>query len=317
MREILVSWSTAYDTHMHFEWSFGEEFERQGQNMSLTSRNYEKNHWWTWANIAYNLALLWENPILLTSVWEDYSFSWIMDDKVNLKHIHKDMSLPTANSVIVSDKEDNRMTFFHPWAMDVSNLSRVEYVREDIGIAIVAANDPQTMLEHSRQLKKRWVKFFADPAQQITSLSKEDLKELLDISDYLILNIYELDELIEKVDTSIDVLAVKYEIFIITKGSDGLDLYLNGNKSHIDSVKIENDNIIDTTWAGDALRAWVLFSYMEWIDIKNGCELGTIMASYCIQAPWSQYHHFNLWQLEEDLKLHFDTSIGLYNRRKY
>jgi len=39
------------------------------------------------------------------------------------------------------------------------------------------------------------VKFFADPAQQITDMSKEQLQELLELADYLIVNQYEMKEL--------------------------------------------------------------------------------------------------------------------------
>jgi adenosine kinase len=82
--------------------------------MSLSSNTFEKNHGGTGANIAYNLALLGENPILLSSVGHDYSFDGIMEDKVNLNYIHRDKMEHSANSIIVSDRDDNRMTFFHP-----------------------------------------------------------------------------------------------------------------------------------------------------------------------------------------------------------
>jgi len=42
----------------------------------------------TGMNISYNLALLGENPILLTSIGKDYIFSDFIKENVNLDFIH-------------------------------------------------------------------------------------------------------------------------------------------------------------------------------------------------------------------------------------
>jgi len=317
MSEILISGSTAYDTYMHYEGLFAEQLKVQWNNMSLSSNTFEKNHGGTGANIAYNLALLGENPILLSSVGHDYSFDGIMEDKVNLNYIHRDKMEHSANSIIVSDRDDNRMTFFHPWAMKFASESKISHIRETVDIAIISANNPDTMLEHAKHLKEKWVKILVDPAQQITQLSHDDLSELLENWNYLIANTYEFWEIIEKLWLSETELIKSFDWLIVTHGKSWSKLYRKSWPVDIAAIDIERGNIVDTTGAGDAYRAGVLYSMIEWHDIEIWCKLWTVLASYCIQAPWSQYHHFNLGQVMEDMKLNFWVEIDLYDKRKY
>jgi len=272
MKQILVSGSTAYDTLLHFDGSFVEQTDAW-LNMSVMSSSYDKNAWGTGANIVYNLSLLWENPILLSSVWYDHEFEDVISSKANLKYLHKDRITHTANSVIVSDNLDNRMTFFHPWAMIKGGESKVSYVEEEIAIAIVSANDVGAMLEHARELKKQNIEIFIDPI--IESLDK----------------------------------------VIVTYGAEWSHLFTDGEMYNFPAIAVEDFD--DTTWAWDAYRAGLLKALIDWHGWKIWCQLGTILASYCILAPWSQHHHFSLWNVMEDLKSHYWVEIDLYERRKY
>ena len=319
MWEILVSGSTAYDTLMHYDGVFSDHFFGKsisaGINMSVISNSCEKNLWGAGANIAYNLALLWENPILLSSIGYDYSFAWIMEDKVNLQYVHKQEDKFTATATIVSDSTDNRITVFHPWAMDDARKSKIQYVKEDISCAIISPNNIPTMLEHARELSDRWVKIFADPAQQLTQMSQSEIRELLELSDYLIVNHYELKDLQIRWWLSDEELVEKLDTIIVTYGKQWSQLIQKGSIVHIDAVLV--DEIEDTTGAWDAFRAGILKGYAEKLDWKTSCQLGTLLASYSVIAPGSQNHHFSFWIVMEDMKHHFDVDLDLFQKRNY
>jgi adenosine kinase len=72
MKKILVSGSTAYDFLMKYNGDFREEFRKgdinQGVNTSILVSELDKTTGGTGLNICYNLALLGEYPILITSV---------------------------------------------------------------------------------------------------------------------------------------------------------------------------------------------------------------------------------------------------------
>lgn len=121
-----------------------------------------------------------------------------MESKVNLDYIHRDEKLHSANSVIVSDTEDNRFTFFHPGAMKNALESKVEYIREDIGIAIISPNHIPAMLEHAKDIQVKSVRTIADPSQQISQMNTDELQKLFSYCRIFIANQYEYDEVLEK-----------------------------------------------------------------------------------------------------------------------
>jgi adenosine kinase len=283
--------------------------------MSVVSSSFEKNHGGTGANIAYNLALLWERAILLSSIWEDYQFSWIISEKVNLSYVHKQSMSHSANSIIISDNQDNRMTFFHPWAMQYASSSKVEYVQETCSIWIVSANHIPTMIEHAKWLSHKKIPFFIDPSQQISQLNRKDLDILLGLGTHLVANHNEFSQILAKTTKTESEILSMFDIVIVTHWAEGLHLFQDGTMIHIPAIQVAEFD--DTTWAGDALRAWILYGITEWRDIKTSCQLGTILASYCILAPGSQQHHFSLWSVMEDMKTHFGVEMDLFNKRKY
>jgi len=318
MKQIVVSGSSAYDILLHFDWSFKEQFSENTDssvNMSILSPVFHKNHWWTWANICYNLALLWENSILLSSVWEDFSFSDIIRDKINLKYIHKEQFSPSSHSVIISDKTDNRITVFHSGAMNSASESKFSYIEEKIWVSIISANDIWTMLEHAQESKKQGITTLIDPAQQVSQMSEEQLNRLLSYWDILIANHYEFAEIQKKVQKTGEDLISDFSYIIVTYWDQWSQLISPKDTIHIPAITIAD--IEDTTWAWDAYRAWVLYSIIEWLDIKVWCQLWSILASYSTITSGSQQHHFSFWWIATDMKEKFWIDIDFYSKRKY
>jgi len=296
MKQILVSGSSA-------------------SNMSIISSHYTKNHGGTGANISYNLALLWESAILLSSIWDDYEYSSVISSTVNLSYIHKQAMTHSAHSVILSDREDNKITIFHPWAMDYASSSKVEHIQETCSIAIVSANHIPTMLEHAQKIASKNIPIFIDPAQQVSQMSKDELWELLKQWTHLIANQHEFTQICDTASLSESEIISMFEYVIITRWSEWLQLFQNGNMIQIPAIKLEEFE--DTTWAWDALRAGILYALTEWRNIETACKLGTVLASYCILAPGSQQHHFSKWSVMEDMKTHFWVELDLFSKRKY
>ncbi len=319
MKEILVSWSTAYDTYCLYDGSFNDHFYHWNLdmwlNMSVLAKNMDKYCGGTGANIAYNLALLWEHSVLLSSIWNDFNYAWIIPEKINLKYIHKSKKIPTAHSTIFADIWDNRMTMFYSWAMVEASESKVSFISEKIGLAIVSANHIPTMLEHAREIKALNIPLIIDPAQQISQMTHDDLRELIDLADYLIVNQYELADLQSIWWFLEEDLQEKLSAYIVTYGTEGSQLHEWKSLIHIPAIL--SDDFYDSTGAWDAYRAWVLKSIIEWYSLEEWCKLGSLLASHCVVAPWSQQHHFSLWVLAEEMKEHFEIEMDLYNKRPY
>ncbi|MDA9128928.1 PfkB family carbohydrate kinase [Candidatus Gracilibacteria bacterium] len=319
MKEILVSGSTAFDTLMHYNGNF-ETLSQNGDissllHMSIICESHEKFLGGTGLNIAYNLALLGENPILLSAAGTDFVSDGVIDEGVNMKYFHKDRRYTTAGSIITSDNAEHKISIFYPGAMSMGDQTHVSYVTESLGISIVSANHIPAMLNHAQELQAKNIPFFVDPAQQITAMSSIELQDFLNLGTYLIANEFEFQELQNKSGYSDAELGNMFEKIIITQGSRGSELREGETRTHIPAIPV--DEVDDETGAGDAYRAGLLKGVIEGHDWQTSCQIGTILASYCIQVEGAQNHHVSLGNISEDMKTHFGKDIDLYIKRKY
>jgi adenosine kinase len=320
MKQILVSGSTARDTHMYFPENF-ESFFSEGNlsqrvNFSSVSKWFDQYRGGTGANITYSLCLLGECPILLSSVGKKYDFHDILREKANLKYIHTSPDLSTAQTTIIHDTVGNKMEFFHPGAIEEMNQLKIEQIEESIGVWVVSAWDIATMLDHARKLREKEVLVLLDPSQQISQMSQDELREFLSFWNFLIVNHYELTEIIQKSFYEEAELRNMFDAFIVTYGSRGSDLFVKDETIHIPAQNIQEDDV-DSTGAGDAYRAGLLYGIIESWDLKTACQLGTLLASYCVLTPGAQNHHVSMGNLMEDMKECFWVDIDLYTKRKY
>jgi len=122
-KNIVVSWSIAYDVIMSYNWEFKDVIKADNlKNLSASFlvENLKKETWWTGLNIAYNLSLVWEKSILLSSVWKDFSFDGFFREKTNLKYIYQSSALFSSSFYIITDSNLGQMNTFYPWAMNES-----------------------------------------------------------------------------------------------------------------------------------------------------------------------------------------------------
>lgn len=318
MKKILVSGSTAYDYTMRYNGLFKNQFPdndlTQWLNMSLLVPELDKTLWGTGLNICYNLALLWEDPILITSIGGDFVFDGLVEEKAYLWYVHRDNMALSASAYIVSDTAGNQMSFFHPWAMSQAEKSTITYVREEIDYAIVSANKKEAMIQHVHELFDKSAKVFFDPGQQITDFTKEEMLPLFWLTAYLVVNQYEYKELQAKVEMDEDDLKKHFNKIIVTYGSEGSQIIDSIETLHIPAVSVEE--VVNTTGAGDAYRAglikWLRLGY----DWKTSAQIGSLLASYCVEHHGSQNHFFNPWVVMEDMKVKFGVEVDLYGGKK-
>jgi len=318
MKKILVSGSTAFDYNMKYDWVFSEQFAwtdiSQWINMSLLTPELDKTFGGTGLNICYNLSLLSETPILISSIWGDFVFEWMIQEKVITDYVHRDNMVLSASAYIVSDHTGNQMSFFHPGAMQQAEQSKVEYVREEIDYAIVAPNKKQAMIQHVHELFDKSAKVFFDPGQQITDFTKEEMLPLFDLTAYLIVNQYEYRELMQKVEMDEEELKGKFNKIVVTYGAEWSQIIDTIGTIHIPAIEVSE--VVDTTWAGDAYRAGMIKGLGLGYNWKTSAQIGTILASYCVQHHGSQNHFFNMWVVMEDMKERFGVEVDLYTGNK-
>ena len=311
MAKVLVSWSTAYDNIMKANTNFLDHLADKNMwkiNISYIVEDLKKESWWTGLNICYNLALLWTESILLTSVWKDFDFSNFIKENVDLQYINISRDKFTARSYITTDKKDSQITAFYPWAM--LDSCDIPFLKDDfVSYSIVSANHIDVMKKHIKLFKESWTKTFFDPGQQITQMTKEDLEYCFKYSDYIILNEYEY-EVIKKIAEKTDWEMIEmFEKMILTYWVKGSKIF-DRNYNIIEIHWVENPDFVDVTWAWDAYRAWLLKGLTDWYNWETSARIWAVLASLSTGAFWAQNHFIDWKQFSKLYKMTFGEEIN-------
>lgn len=312
MWKILVSGSTAYDFIMDYNDKFTNHISSENihkLSVCFVIDKLKKERWWTWLNIAYNLALLWEKSILMSSIWLDYEFSDFQKQNINLDYIYTCSELLSASAYITNDISESQITAFYPWAMIKADLVSIQNIKEELNYAIISPNKKEAMLNQIKELSERWVKTFFDPGQAIFGMDEYDLKQAMKYSNYLIVNDFEFDLFKSKTWFEKSEIISSFEKVIITLWSKWSVI--------LDSVwelfikPVENANVIDPTWAWDAYRAWLLKWLNFWYNWEKSANIWSLLASISVWHYGWQNHFISKTDFENRFKEEFGEKISL------
>ena len=309
MSQILVSGSIAHDYIMSYNDNFKNAISINNVdsiNWNMLISEMKKETGWTGLNIAYNLAMLWENAVLLGSIWNDFIFDWLLD-KINLNHIYKSKRFLTASAYVTNDKNWNQMNVFYPWAMMDSDKTSINDIKTKISHAMISPNQKEAMIKHLKEAKEKNIKTFFDPGQILPLFSKKELIESSKNASYLIANQNEFEKYQKMTDQDEIELLNDYEKIIVTLGSKWSKIIDKSWVTRIDAIKVEK--VIDPTWAWDSYRAWLLKWLTMWHNFEIWAKIWSIVSSYCVQFEWWQNHFVNMDIIEKDLKKYFDIKI--------
>ena len=117
-----ISGSLAYDRIMDFPGKFQDHILPEKIhiiNVSFTVNGMKEKFGGTAGNIAYNLALLGEKPLILATAGKDFAVyeQWLQKHQLSLTGIRKIPDEFTACAYITTDEADNQITGFNPGAM--------------------------------------------------------------------------------------------------------------------------------------------------------------------------------------------------------
>ena len=254
---ILICGSMAFDTIMVFKDQFKNHILPESihkLSVAFYVPELRKEFGGTAGNIAYNLKLLNEDPVIMATVGNDFSnyFEWLNQNTINISHIKEIKSLYTAQAYITTDLSDNQITAFHPGAMVESHQNKIKDAK-NICMAIIAPDGKEGMMNHAAECKALNIPFMFDPGQGLPMFNREELLKFIDDATYIAVNDYEATLLSEKTSLSTEEISKKVEALIVTLGAKGSMIYA-GNKTYkIDPIKVEAP--VDPTGCGDAYRA--------------------------------------------------------------
>ena len=284
--------SMAYDTIMVFPDRFRNHLladQLHILNVCFLTPEMRREYGGTAGNIAYNLKLLDDDPILMATVGQDIApyierLKRLRIGAGALKHISGQF---TAQAFITTDLDNNQIIAFHPGAMNHSHENRIT---PELGatLAIVGPDGKEGMLQHSRQCAALGIPLLFDPGQGMPMFSREELLEMVKLSSFLAVNDYEGKMLEEKTGKKLEELARGMKALILTKGGQGSLIFADGKQHEIACVTA--DSIKDPTGCGDAYRAGLLYGIAHGWDWPSTGRLASVMGSIKIAHRGAQNH---------------------------
>jgi len=289
---ILICGSMAFDTIMVFKDQFKNHILPESihkLSVAFYVPELRKEFGGTAGNIAYNLKLLNEDPVIMATVGNDFSnyFEWLSQNTINISHIKEIKSLYTAQAYITTDLSDNQITAFHPGAMVESHQNKIKDAK-NICLAIIAPDGKEGMMNHAAECKALNIPFMFDPGQGLPMFNREELLKFIDDATYIAVNDYEATLLSEKTSLSTEEISKKVEALIVTLGAKGSMIYADNKTYKIDPVKVEDP--IDPTGCGDAYRAGLLYGIAKKWDWQSIGRLASVMGAIKIQSQGGQNH---------------------------
>jgi adenosine kinase len=306
--KILVTGSIAYDTIMVFPDRFRNHLladQLHILNVCFLTPEMRREYGGTAGNIAYNLRLLGEDPLVMASVGEDIDPYIARFGSLGLRsdHLKRIPGQFTAQGFITTDLDNNQITNFHPGAM---NFSHENHVTRSLGagLAIIGPDGKLGMQQHARECAEHRVPFLFDPGQGLPMFSGEELREFLRLADYVAVNDYEGKLLQEKTGRSLEDLAREVKALVYTRGAEGSTILAGSQRHEIPCVEAES--VVDPTGCGDAYRAGLLYGISHGWDWQTTGRLGSVMGAVKIAHRGGQNHA----PAREEIEARFKRAFG-------
>ena len=292
MKKILVTGSIAYDTIMVFPDRFRNHLladQLHILNVCFLTPEMRREYGGTAGNIAYNLKLLGEEALVMATVGEDIQPYLQRFEALGIgtRPLRRIPGQFTAQAFITTDLDDNQITAFHPGAMNHSHQNHV--TRElGAGLAIIAPDGKDGMLQHARECASAGVSFMFDPGQGLPMFSGDELGEFVRLADYVAVNDYEGKMLEEKTGRKLEALAREVKALVCTLGAKGSVIIAQGRRHEVPSAPA--DAVVDPTGCGDAYRAGLLYGIAHGWDWPSTGKLGAVMGALKIAHRGAQNH---------------------------
>jgi adenosine kinase len=288
---VLCSGSVAVDSIMVYRGRFKDVIlpeKIRVLNVAFHVPELRKSFGGTAANIAFNLRLLGEDPIILATVGNDFAAygEWLERHGIRRDWIRVLEDEATAGAYIITDLDDNQIVGFHAGAMDRAHEAKLADVDRPFDIGIVSPNGKQAMLENARALKELGVTTVIDPGQGLPLFDGEELVELLEGASVYAVNDYEWSVTLEKTRLTEAEIAKRVGTAVITRGERGSILLRGGDRQEISAVA--PDEVVDPTGCGDAYRAGFLFGLRRDLPLETCARLGSLMGSLMVEKQGTQ-----------------------------
>jgi adenosine kinase len=289
----LVCGSLAFDSIATFPGRFADQIlanQLHVLNVSFLVPTLRREFGGCAGNIAYNLAALGGEPVVLAAVGSDGDeyLARLRSWGTTTDHVRPVADSLTAQAFIITDLDNNQITAFHPGAMQAAHETPVP-ARRDLRLAIIAPDGRTAMLEHAQQLAAAKVPFIFDPGQGLPMFDGAELSAFVERASWVAVNDYEAQMLADRTGRSIEAMSRSHlRGIVVTLGAQGCELWQQGVKTTVPGVAATE--VVDPTGCGDAFRAAMLFGLEKGWPLADCARLGNRLGALKIASRGGQNH---------------------------
>ena len=237
---ILICGSLAFDTIMTFEGRFAEQIlpsQLHILNVSFLVPGLRREYGGCAGNIAYGLRQLGSPAVPLAMVGNDAQdyLDRLQGLGVDIRCIGTTSDNYTAQAMIMTDRDNNQITAFHPGAMSEAHANAVP-ADAGIRLAIVSPDGREAMWQHAQQLHAAGIPFVFDPGQGLPMFNGEDLLRFVEWADWAALNDYEARMLSDRTGLDYAALSQRLRGLVITLAEQGCEVWQAGQCVRVPGV---------------------------------------------------------------------------------
>jgi len=286
----VICGSLAFDTIMTFEGRFAEQIlpdQLHILNVSFLVPALRRDFGGCAGNIAYSLCLLGGTPLPMAALGTDGAdyLARLQRLGISTEFVRTVEGAYTAQAMIMTDRDNNQITAFHPGAMMQAHLTRIE-ARADIKLGIISPDGRDAMLQHAEQFRAADIPFVFDPGQGLPMFDGRELARFIEQSSWVTVNDYEGKMLSDRTGWSSAEISRRTQGLVVTLGSQGCEVWINGEKTLVPPVPARE--VVDPTGCGDAWRGALLHGLEQGWSLARCAELGNRVGSLKIASRGPQ-----------------------------
>ena len=312
---IVCTGSVAFDYLMTFPGYFKDQIlpeHLESISLSFLVDSMVRQRGGVATNIAYTLALLGENPIVLATVGQDFEEYrvWLEAKGVNTGYIQVIEGEYTASFFANTDLSNAQIASFYTGAMAyAANLSVKSLPKDKVDLVLISPNDPKAMHKYVLECKEAGIDYLYDPSQQLARIQADEIRAGVEGAHSLFVNDYEIELLQKHTGYSLEQVKQFVELLVITRGKDGASIYVDDREF---SIPVVTPAIIqDPTGVGDAFRGGFLKGMSMQFDWQTCGQMGALAASYCLEQRGTQNHNYTSAEFVKRYRMHFDDQGAL------
>ena len=295
----VICGSLAFDTIMSFEGRFAEQIlpdQLHILNVSFLVPALRREFGGCAGNIAYSLKQLGGTPLPMATVGNDGAgyLARLKAQGISTEFVREVGDTYTAQAMIMTDRDNNQITAFHPGAMMQAHTTRIE-ARSDIRLGMISPDGRDAMLQHAEQFKAADIPFVFDPGQGLPMFDGPELLHFVELASWVTVNDYEARMLGDRTGLSCAELSRKVRGLVVTLGAQGCEVWIEGEKTVVAPVQAEA--VVDPTGCGDAFRGALLFGLEQGWSLARCAALGNRVGACKIASRGGQNYVLDLEEI--------------------